>query len=98
MELEDSSPPPDHRSSLLTVMLTLIGGSLFLVVLFIACSGVIVYLGAVVAGVAVMGVIHYLLWGHSLSEAVADEREQEQEADPMADDDWPEERFSSRRL
>ena len=91
-------PPADHRSSLLTVMLTIIGGSLFFVVLFIACGGVIIYIGAVVGGIAVIGLIHYLLWGHSLTEAVADEREQEEIADPRADDDWPEERFSTRRL
>ncbi len=98
MEFDESLPPPDHRSSLLTVMLTLIGGSLFLVILFITCGGFIIPIGAIVAGVAVIGVIHYLLWGHSLSEAVADEREQHEATDPMADDDWPEERFSSRRL
>ena len=91
-------PPADHRSSLLTVMLTIIGGSLFLFVLFITCGGVIIYIGAVVAGIAVIGLIHYLLWGHSLSEAVADEREPEEAGDPTADDDWPEERFSPRRL
>ena len=91
-------PPPDHRSSLLTVMLTIIGGSLFFVVLFIACGGVIIYIGAVVGGIAVIGLIHYLLWGHSLTEAVAEEREQEEITDPLADDDWPEERFSTRRL
>jgi hypothetical protein len=97
MAFEDP-PPPDHRSSLLTIMLTLIGASLFLLILFITCGGFIVHIGAVVAGIALFGVIHYLLWGHSMSEAVAEEREQEQEADPLADDDWPEERFSSRHL
>ena len=91
-------PPGDHRSSLLTVMLTIIGGSLFLLVLFIACGGLIVYIGAVVGGIAVIGLIHYLLWGHSLTEAVAQEREQEEITDPLGDDDWPEERFSTRRL
>ena len=91
-------PPADHRSSLLTVMLTIIGGSLFLFVLFITCGGFIIYIGAVVAGIAVIGLIHYLLWGHSLSETVADEREPEEAGDPLADDDWPEERFSPRRL
>jgi len=91
-------PPADHRSSLLTVMLTIIGGSLSFVVLFIACGGVIIYIGAVVGGIAVIGLIHYLLWGHSLTEAVAEEREQEETTDPLADDDWPEERFSTRHL
>jgi hypothetical protein len=95
---EYDPPPPDHRSSLLTVMLTIIGGTLFLVVLFISCGGLIVYVGAVVGGIAVIGLIHYLLWGHSLTEAVAQEREQEEAADPLGDDDWPEERFSARRL
>lgn len=97
MEFDDP-PPPDHRSSLLTVMLTVIGGSLFLLVLFITCGGFIIHIGVVVGGVAVIGLIHYLLWGHSMSEAVAEEREQEVDVDPMADDDWPEERFSSRPL
>ncbi len=92
----DDPLPPDHRSHLLTVMLTLIGGSLIVLVLFITCGGFIVHIGAVVGGIALIGVIHYLLWGHSMSEAVAEEREEAQEVDPMADDDWPEERFSSR--
>ena len=97
MEIDDP-PPTDHRSSVLTVMLSIMVGSLFLFVLFITCSGFIIQIGAVVGGIAVIGLIHYLLWGHSMSEAVAEERDQEQASDPMADDDWPEERFSSRRL
>jgi hypothetical protein len=97
MDLDDP-PQADPRSSLLTVLLTILGGSLFLLVLFITCGGLIIYIGAVVGGIAVIGLIHYLLWGHSMTEAVADEREQEQISDPLAEDDWPEERFSSRRL
>ena len=34
---------------------------------------------AVVVGLAVLGYIHYLLWGQALTEEVAGEREQEEE-------------------
>jgi hypothetical protein len=97
MHFDDDHPTQDHRSSLLTMMLTIIGGSLFLFILFITCGGFIVHIGAVVTGIALIGVIHYLLWGHSMSEAVAAERAELEEVDPMAEDDWPEERFSTRR-
>jgi hypothetical protein len=79
-------------------MLTVLAGSFFLFLLFVTCGGLVVYILAVLVGVGILGLIHYLLWGHSLSEEVAAEGEEEKSKEPLPDDDWPEGGFSARRF
>jgi hypothetical protein len=79
-------------------MLTVVVGSFFILLLFVTCGGVLVYILAVLAGITVFGLIHYLLWGHALSEEVAGEAEQEKIPEAPEDEDWPEGGFSARRF
>ncbi len=75
-----------QRSALVTTMLTLMGGSVFLFFLFLACGGLWIYVLLVVAGMAAFGGLQYLLWGRAMSATVA--RESAAEA-AETDDDIP---------
>lgn len=54
---------------------------------FVLCGGVVIYFVAVVAGLAVLGYIHYLLWGQALTEEVAGAREEEEDRRRAEEDD-----------
>jgi hypothetical protein len=75
-------PDPDlrkgNRETVLTLMLTatLAGGVFFFLILL--SGGLLVYLAAAVFGIALIGLLHYALWGHALSQEVAGEREEEE--------------------
>ena len=94
----DNHEADGRRATFLSIMLTLLAGSFFLFVLFLTCGGLVVYILAVLVGIGILGLIHYLLWGHSLSEEVAGEGEEEKIQEVPPDDDWPEGGFSSRRF
>jgi hypothetical protein len=87
----------EQRSRFLSVALTVLGASVFLFVLFVACGGLLVYIVAVVAGLGIFGLIHYLLWGHALSAQMTEKADEDAEdaraerADPE-DDGAPERR------
>jgi hypothetical protein len=96
---------PDHRSIVLTSMLTLMGGSLILFFLFVACGGLWIHVMAVIGGMAAFTGLQYLLWGRSMSAAVAKEQAAEQIREDSADSEreeakeWtPEERSWYRRF
>ena len=74
----EPSPSRRHRETLLTLMLTalLAGGILFFLVLI--SGGFFVFVVAVVFAMALVGLLHYALWGHALSQEVAGEREEEE--------------------
>jgi hypothetical protein len=57
--------------------------------LFVICGGYSVYVLAVVGGLAAFGFLHYLLWGHSFSEAAAEEREEAELRDRLELDEGP---------
>ena len=67
-----------NRETLLTLMLTALfaGGILFFLVL--VSGGFFVFVVAVVFAIALVGLLHYALWGHALSQEVAGEREDEE--------------------
>jgi hypothetical protein len=101
-----------QRETFLAVALTLMGGSVFLFVLFVACGGLAIYVLAVVLGLSILGLVHYVLWGYALSAQMpvedaehhgpVDATEPEtadEEADPQTAQDWtPEERSWFRRF
>lgn len=82
-----------QRGAFLSVMLTVMGGSLFLFVLFVACGGLAIYVLAVVLGLGVFGLVHYVLWGHIVSAQVTAEKPS---AESPADQDGLEERREAR--
>ncbi len=68
----------NQRGVFLSILLTVLGSSLLLFFLFITCGGLIIYILAVVAGISALGLVHYFLWGHSMSEQVAKEQDEEE--------------------
>src|SRR4051794_36318691 len=99
--MHDPDPTPhSRRANFLSGLLGLIVLTAFLGLFFVICSGVWLYILAVVGGVAGIGFLHYLRWGHSLTEEVAGEREAAGEEETGPDDDWPEEppRLPHRRF
>ena len=66
-----------QREIFLSSLLVLIAGSLIFGFVFLLCAGLSFYLLAVIGGIAGLGFLNYLLWGHSFSRQVAGEREEE---------------------
>jgi len=72
----DPNGPRGNRETILTLMLTalLAGGVFFFLILL--SGGLLVYLAAAVFAIALVGLLHYVLWGHALSQEVAGERDE----------------------
>jgi hypothetical protein len=96
-----------QRGAFLSVVLTGLGSSVFLFFLFLACGGLWIYVVAVLGGIALFGFVHYLLWGHAMTNQVSAEAKEHEAREERADDipdrlearDWtPEERSWYRRF
>lgn len=74
----DPEPPRRRRETLITLMLTAVisGGILFFLIL--VSGGFFLFVVACVFAIALVGLFHYLLWGHALTREVAGEREAEE--------------------
>jgi hypothetical protein len=72
----------EQRSRFLSIVLSVMGASVFLFFLFLACGGLAVPILAVMAGLGVFGLIHYLLWGYAFSAQVTEEAEEEARREP----------------
>jgi hypothetical protein len=72
----DPNAERSNRETILTLMLTalLAGGVFFFLILL--SGGLLVFLAAAVFAIALVGLLHYVLWGHTLSQEVAGEREE----------------------
>ncbi len=68
--------PKNKRESMLTIILvTVFGGGVFFFLNFVSL-GIFSYVIGIVAAIAVVGTFHYVLWGFSLTEETAGEREE----------------------
>src|SRR5579864_5671396 len=66
----------NKRESMLTIILvTVFGGATFFFLNFVS-MGIFSYVIGIVAAIAVIGTFHYVLWGFSLTEETAGEREE----------------------
>src|SRR5713101_7043177 len=66
----------NRRESVLTIILvTVFGGGVFFFLNFVSL-GIFSYVIGIVAAIAVVGTFHYVLWGFSLTEETAGEREE----------------------
>lgn len=74
----DYDAPRRKRETILTLMLTAVlsGGILFFLILI--SGGFFIFVVACVFAIALVGLMHYLLWGQALSREVAGEREAEE--------------------
>lgn len=80
-------PHPSTRETLLTILLLTLLASAFLL-FFVSIMGMFALHALGVVGVLVLfGGMHYLLWGRSLSQEVAAEREEDEP--PVAEDGGP---------
>ena len=75
MEHPDTSSTR-RRESFLTIFLTLLGGAGFLSFLIVVSGGFFFYVVIAVAALGLFGYCHYLLWGRSMIENTAGEREE----------------------
>jgi len=66
------------RENLLTVVLVILLGGSFVFFLDMVTLGIIRFVVATVIGITLLGYLHYVLWGYSLSQQVAGEREEEE--------------------
>jgi hypothetical protein len=67
-----------NRETILTLMLTaLLAGAIFFF-LIVLSGGLLVFLAAAVFAIALVGLLHYVLWGYTLSQEVAGDREEEE--------------------
>ncbi len=67
-----------RRESFLTIMLTLVAGVGIVLFLTIITSGFFLYCLIGLAGIAVFGAMHYLVWGRLFVQEVAAERAEEE--------------------
>ncbi len=97
--MNDDMRVRQQRSVFLSAVLTIVFGSAAFVVSFLLCGGLSVYMLAVIGGLVVLGYLHYLLWGHSLSREVSSEIETETQEGELKDEGWQwEEPFRHGRL
>lgn len=88
----ESEPQPQRKRSetILTVALVIILGGLLVFFLNLVSLGIFMHVGAAIVALTLIGFLHYVLWGQSLSQTTAGEREEaEIKARMEADqDDW----------
>jgi hypothetical protein len=77
MDLGDN-PYQQRRATFVGYLLTLLLGAAILLFLIFVTGGFFLNIMAALAIIGAVGYVHYLLWGHSLTQAVAGEREEEE--------------------
>jgi hypothetical protein len=89
----------EQRGNLLAILFPVLISSFILFFLFLICGGFSLYLLAVVAGLALLGSLHYFLWGHAFTKQAAGEREESAGKEQLEHEDWtPEERAWFQRF
>ncbi len=78
-----------HREGFLALFLCLIGGGAVLLFLIAITGGFFLYVLLAVVAMALLGSVHYLLWGRALSQGVAGEREEMELREQAEEDSWP---------
>src|SRR5579863_9379485 len=74
------------NETLLTISLVAILGGAFLFFLNLVSLGIFAYVIAAIIGIAVIGFLHYALWGYALSQQVAGKREEQRMKDLLGAD------------
>ena len=72
---QNPSPHDRSRENALVIALVVLGGGIGLFYLNFITLGIVGWVLSLAAALVVVGAMHYLLWGHSLSKEVAPERE-----------------------
>ena len=78
MELSDNHQPQSRRETMLTIMLTALAGGGFLLFLILVSGFFFFYVALVAGAIALLGVVHYYLWGEAMTHEVEDEKNQQE--------------------
>lgn len=77
-----------YRETLLVLFLiVLLGGSISFALYFLTL-GILGHVFAAVAGIALVGFVHYAVWGYSMSKEVAGEREEAELRERLEAEPW----------
>jgi hypothetical protein len=82
-------PSQQRRQNFLAVFLAGLFLMFFLVLLIFLTNGLFLYVLLLAGAIAAVALFHYVLWGRSLSQEVAGEREEEQLRQRAQAEDWP---------
>lgn len=85
----EAASQPSSRETLLAVLMGLALGGATMVFLFLMCGGLVVWGALVLATLAAIAGLNYLLWGRALSRNVAGEREEAEIRSQAEEDGWP---------
>lgn len=66
------------RGSLLSILLALFFGGGFLLFLILVTGGFFMYVVSIVGAIAILGLLHYVVWGEAMTREVAAERAAEE--------------------
>jgi hypothetical protein len=92
MDPDTPSPRSRGRETLINIMLALVLGGSFIFFLNLVTFGIVLHVITVLVSIALIGYVHYVLWGQALSDQVAGEREEQRikdQLEAMRDDDEP---------
>jgi hypothetical protein len=78
-----------QREATLAVMLSGLALGGFLVFLALISGGFFIWVYLIVVGMAALGYVNYVLWGRSMTEATAGEREEEEVRARLEEEGWP---------
>jgi len=81
-------PTHKRRETVLTVSLIVIVGGLLLFFLNMISMGIFMYVGIAVLLVGMVGYLHYVMWGQSLTENTAGEREEAEMRARIEGEEW----------
>jgi hypothetical protein len=88
MDSEENRPRSSRDTFLVVMLFVLIGIPLF-VFFNVITSGLFILMVVVASGLGVLGAIHYFLWGRSLTQETAGEREEQEALEASEYEDWP---------
>lgn len=96
---DDGPSPQPQRGHFLALAMTALVGGCFLVFLIYASGGFFFYVLATVGLMAAVGFLHYVLWGQSLTQQVAAEKEEDELRERQeAERDFSSDRIRSKRF
>jgi hypothetical protein len=79
----NQEPNKKGRETFLTITMVVIMGGIFFVFLNLVSFGIFFQVSAAILAIVIVGYVHYVLWGHSLSKEVAGERAMEKLKDEL---------------
>lgn len=86
--MTDEQQIRQQRSTLLSVLFTILGSVGTLAFSFLLCGGVTLNVLGVIVGVALLGLVHYWLWGRAMMGEVEVKNEPEAIYGEMIDETW----------